>query len=323
MIKRIISLLIILFMIMSLWPTTMNTSNATTEKTINILFIGNSKTYFNNMPAILANMLSKSDKKSNYKVLVKGSMSLNFHYHYIKEHPEQIQGLFNNEKIDYLILNEQTDVQLAPYGTLYNSKNDPDPAKNYTNKQVYGNLSVDALRVIKKLYSYGMITKKGTKIILNATWNYSDLNDIDISNNNFELLKNDIKAAGYNNCEIAYSGNAIKNVSDEMSKENGLLNKQELFLDERHTTQLGSYIEALALYKAMFKSSMVANYAGSVSAEKMQKSIDKYVIIENYIYRKLSYSNEKDLIKRAFNEPKLNKISEYQEIISFVNESLK
>ena len=107
-----------------------------------------------------------------------------------------------------------------------------------------------------------------------------------------------------------------------MRKKNGSLTRQQLFLDERHTTQLGSYIEALALYKAMFNTNMVANYAGSVSVDKMQQSIEKYAIIDNYNYRNLYYSNIKDLQKRAFDLPKLNKINEYQEIIAFVNNSL-
>ena len=322
MIRKISSILILLTLLIVLFPIGLNSSDAATVKSINILFIGNSKMYFNNMPAMYSNMLNKSGKKHNYKVLVKGSMSLNFHYHYIKEHPDQIKDLFKDEKIDYLVLNEQTDVQLAPYGTLYDSKYDPNPEKQYTNKRVYGNLSLDALRIIKKLNSYGMINKKSTKIILNATWNYSDLEDINITNNNFAQARNTIKEAGYVNCEIAYSGTILKKVDKEMRKKNGSLTRQQLFLDERHTTQLGSYIEALALYKAMFNTNMVANYAGSVSVDKMQQSIEKYAIIDNYKYRNLYYSNIKDLQKRAFDLPKLNKINEYQEIIAFVNNSL-
>ena len=60
-------------------------------------------------------------------------MSLNFHYHYIKEHPDQIKDLFKDGKIDYLVLNEQTDVQLAPYGTLYDSKIILNATWNYFN----------------------------------------------------------------------------------------------------------------------------------------------------------------------------------------------
>ena len=321
-IKRIISLLILLSMLVTSCPAMIGEAKAATakkEKTINILFIGNSKTYFNNMPAILNNMLYKSGKTANYKVLVKGSASLNFHYHYIKEHPEQLKELFKNEKIDYLILNEQTDVQLAPYGTVYDSKLDPDPEKNYPNKRVYGNLSVDALRVVKKLRSYDMITKTGTKIILNATWNYSDLENIEMTNSYFEMTKEAIVEAGYKKCTIAFSGNAVKSVSEEMDRIGGTLTKQELFVDEKHPTQLGSYIEAMALYKAMFGKNMIADYAGSVSSEKMKESRSRYVVFENYIYRKLPYSNEKDFLKRAFNETKLRKIQDYQQIIKFLN----
>ena len=285
MIKKIISLFIILSMMVVFIPITTNKSNAASSntKTINILFIGNSKTYYNNMPAMLSNMLSKSGQKNNYKVLAKGSMSLNFHYHYIKNNPEQMKKLFNNEKIDYLILNEQTDVQLVPYGTEYNSNNDPDPNKNYDDKTVFGNLSVDVPRLLRILNTYDMISKEETKIILNSTWSYSSLLDEEINTtiSNFELTKEAIIASGYTNCEIAYSGTALKKVSDEMNRPRGTLTKQELFSDERHTTQLGSYIEALAIYKAMFNSNMVANNAGSVSAEKMQKSKDNYVIINN------------------------------------------
>lgn len=322
MLKKLATMVIIICMIVALFPITTKKSDAATPtKTINILFIGNSKTYYNNMPAILSNMLTKSNYKNNYKVLVKGSMSLNFHYHFIKDNEEQIKTLFNNEKIDYVILNEQTDVQLAPYGTIYDSRYDPDPEKNYTNKSIYGNLSVDALRVVKKLRSYGMITKKDTKIILNATWNYSDLQNIDETNYNFEKTKEAIQNAGYVNCEIAYSGSAIKNVYDEMQNPDGVLTSQELFVDEKHPTQLGSYIEALAIYRAMFGTNMIADYAGSVSAEKMQQSVNRYFVFENYTYRKFTYSNEKDYLKRAFNEPKLKKIPYIEDIRNFVNNS--
>ena len=327
MIKKIISLFIIFSMIIALSPITMSKSEAASSKKINILFIGNSKTYYNNMPAMLSNMLTKSGQKNNYQVLVKGSMSLNFHYHYINEHEEQIKSLFNGEQIDYVILNEQTDVQLAPFGTKYDSNNEPiDSDKHFEDKRIFGNLSEDAKRVLTRLRTYEMITKKNTKIILNATWNYADLEDLDITNENFKQTKQVIQNAGYKNCEIAYSGTVIKNVSTEMDKVNGVLTKQELFADEKeprkHTTQVGSYIEALAIYRAMFNSNMVANYAGSVSANKMNESKTKYVIIENYVHRKHVYSNEKDLMKRAFNKTNLPKIKDYQNIIKFVNKAL-
>ena len=327
MIKKIISLFIIFSIIIALSPITMSKSEAAGSKTINILYIGNSKTYYNNMPAMLGNMLTKSGKKINYKVLVKGSMSLNFHYHYIKEHEEQIKSLFNDEKIDYVILNEQTDVQLAPFGTLYDSNDEkPDSDKYFEDKRIFGNLKNDAKRVLNILHTYKMIDKKKTKIILNATWNYADLKYIDITNENFKQTKQVIQNAGYKNCEIAYSGTVIKNVSTEMDKVNGVLTKQELFADEKeprkHTTQVGSYIEALAIYRAMFNSNMVANYAGSVSANKMNESKTKYVIIENYVHRKHVYSNEKDFMKRAFNKTNLPKIKDYQNIIKFVNKAL-
>ena len=317
MIKRIISLFIILSMIIALNPLTINESNATT-KTLNILFIGNSKTYYNNMPAMLSNMLTKANKKNNYKVLVKGSMSLNFHYQYISKNEKKIKKLFNGKKIDYIILNEQTDVQSVPFGETYDS------ASYYNDKRIYGNLSKDAKNVLKKLFEYKMITKTGTKVILNATWNYSDLNDINIINSNFRDTRKAIQNAGYKNCYIAYSGTAIKKVNNAMKK--GLLKKQKLFADKsypkRHTTQVGSYIEALTIYKAMFQENMKENYGGSISSKEMKNSSNKYIVIDNFKYKGFTYSNTQDFMKRAFNKSSIKNIMQYKNIRNFVNKEI-
>ena len=131
-IKKIISLLILLSMLVTLCSAMIEEVKAATvekEKTINILFIGNSKTYFNNMPAILNNMLYKSGKTANYKVLVKGSSSLNFHYHYIKDHPEQLKKLFKNEKID--ALTDTPIYQTSLTTTINLKKNSEEEIRNY------------------------------------------------------------------------------------------------------------------------------------------------------------------------------------------------
>ncbi len=329
MLKRIVNLFIIISMLIMFCPLTKNEVNAASSKSVNILFIGNSKTYYNNMPKMLNNMLTTSGKKNVYKVLVKGSHSLNFHYNYIRDHKNKIKNLFN-DKIDYVILNEQTDVQLTNYGKTYDSNKDPDLTKRYPDKRVYGNLSKDAINILNQLYKYKMITKSsnnntGTRIILNATWNYKDLNDTQLSksNSNFQKTRNAIRNAGYKNCYIAYTGNAIKAVNKEMNKtKNRSLSKQKLFVDERHTTEVGSYIEALTLYKAMIQKKMTADYGGRITKNGMNNSKDNYVDIVNYKYLKFYYTNKTDYLKRAFNKVQVNNVKDYKKIRNFINSKI-
>ena len=330
MLKKILNLIIIFSLIIVLNPITKNEVNAASSKSVNILFLGNSKTYYNNMPKMLNNMLSASGKKNVYRVLVKGSHSLNFHYNYICDNEDLIKSLFKN-KIDYIILNEQTDVQLANYGEIYDSNDDPNPEKRFSYKHIYGNLSVDALNILNQLYKYDLITKSnnnntGTRIILNATWNYKDLSDSQLSksNSNFKSTRNAIRKAGYKNCFIAYTGNALKAVKKEMNKsKKRKFSKQNLFVDEKHTTVVGSYIEALTLYKAMIQKNMKANYGGYITKKGMNKSRNNYVDIVNYKYLEYNYTNVSDYLKKAFNKAEIKNIKDYKKIRDFINSTIK
>ena len=323
MVKKIVNLFIILNLLITFCPIIKNDVNAATTKSVNILFIGNSKTYYNNMPKMLNNMLSAAGTKSVYKVLVKGSHSLNFHYNYILNNENEIKALFKN-KIDYVILNEQTDVQLTNFGETYDSDEDPDLSKRYTNKRIFGNLKDDSINILDTLSNYEMITTD-TKVILNATWNYKDLNNTQLtkSNSNFQQARENIINAGYKNCYIAYTGNAIKAVNKEMNKtKNRKFSKQTLFVDERHTTAVGSYIEALTLYKAMIQKNMTANYGGYITKSGMNKSRDNYVEIYDFYYLGYTYTNVLDFEKRAFNKSQIDNIKEYKKIRDFINSKI-
>ena len=339
MVKKIVNLFIILNLLVTFCPIIKNDVNAATTKSVNILFIGNSKTYYNNMPKMLNNMLSAAGTKNVYKVLVKGSHSLNFHYNYICNNENEIKKLFKN-KIDYVILNEQTDVQLANFGKTYDSDEDPDPSKRYTDKRIFGNLKDDSINILNKLHDYNMITKKGekskndpgTRIILNATWNIQNFSEDEInsqltkSNSNFKKTRKAIINAGYSNCYIAYTGNAIKEVKKEMNKtKNRKFSKQPLFVNQkiiRHTTAVGSYIEALTLYKAMIQKNMTANYGGYISETGMNNSRDNYVEIYDFYYLGHPYTNVLEFEKRAFNKSKIDNMKEYKKIRDFINSKI-
>ncbi len=309
--KIVVNFIIMVLCIITLCPRPIEVNAASSTASINILFIGNSKTYFNNMPKMLNNMISASGKKNVYKVLVKGSHSLNFHYNYIFENEDEIKSLFK-KKIHFVILNEQTDVQI---NKMYDSKNE------YDYKHILGNISDDAVAILNRLSEYGMIDSS-TRVILNATWNYSNLDNAELakSNKNFKKTRTAIKNAGYKNCFIAYTGNAIKAVNDEMNKtKKRKFSKQKLFSDERHVTPVGSYIEALVLYKAMFQQNMTANYGGRITDKGMQNSRDNYVEIYNYQYLEFVYSNVEEFMRRAFNRSSIENMKDYKKIRDFIN----
>ena len=80
--KRIIVLILIIIILMQIVPMYNSTAVESTQEQINVLFIGNSKTYYNIFPRIFRNLVKNStdvNVSMKIKVIVAGGRTLKQH----------------------------------------------------------------------------------------------------------------------------------------------------------------------------------------------------------------------------------------------------
>jgi len=205
---------------------------------MNILFIGNSITYYNDMPTIFRNMANASGKNINVEKWVQGGVILG--YFALNANAEQI---INQKKWDYVILQDgdyhiiypEDHPRLAGY--VYTLRNLI--LKNNPNTKILFHLLhalKDGITHDNVYYDYTTFTQKiieGTKAF-----------------------------ARYANLTLAPVGIAWNYI---------VVNKPSINLydsDGMHPSYAGSYLIASVYYSAIFKQSSVGNaYIGSLSSE--------------------------------------------------------
>jgi hypothetical protein len=74
-----------------------------TPTSLNILFIGNSFTERNNVPALIANLASGCGKQFNHQLISAGGASLRMHWN-----KGEAQQIIQQNKFDYVVLQEQS-----------------------------------------------------------------------------------------------------------------------------------------------------------------------------------------------------------------------
>ena len=178
----------------------------------NVLFVGNSKTYYNSFPTIFKNLANSADKNNNVyvKSVTQGGKTLKYISALTK-----LKNALNEREWDYIVLQEQTDTGL----------NKPDTLKTGATK---------ILSLAKK-------KSPNVKVVYNAVWVLKDLSKADQAktNRNYEAVR-DITGG-----DISYSGNAFISCNSKYSE-------ISLFVDDRHPTKSGSYLSACCLYATIY-----------------------------------------------------------------------
>ena len=221
------------------------------NKTERYLFLGNSKTYYNNFPFMFQEYANKSGKSVVVREATRGGHSLKDLWD-----KEYIRNELNNEnnKYDYLVMQPRL---------LDSESGEKDAAINIVNALKSKNPNII--------------------VIINGIWKSGDeyktnTNAQNLMNKRFRELKEEI----INKCgvevKISYWGEAVLSAHYTYSK-----GKNELFTDDRHPTALSSYLGVATLYSTIYGTESNCEYNGKIDNEQF-KSIGGYDI-NNWTYQ--------------------------------------
>lgn len=204
------------------------------EKLINVLFIGNSKTFANEAQARFQKLANSAGRKVHAERIDSyGGRTLNTLSTY-----DSVKNKIKSKKWDYIVLQEQTDTSIGSTQPIMEGcYNLIQYAKKYSNKNVIP--------------------------IYNATWvvKTSNQSTQNIVNNNFETIRK--KYGG----KVAYSGNAFIKCSKQHTN-------IQLYTDDRHPTIAGQYLSACCVYVAIYGKTPVGikqSEGNAISAENTKK----------------------------------------------------
>ena len=182
------------------------------EKT-NILFIGNSKTYYNDFAEVFMGLANKAGKNvfATDPTVRHGGKSLTDYIGF-----SDVKTLIKSKKWDYVIMQESTAAATGDQSkTEKGAKEIIQYVKNNSNSDV--------------------------KVGYNATWVTKDLNKKtqNKADSNIEYVVS--KTGGF----ISYSGKAFINCRKKYPK-------IDLFVDDKHPTPEGTYLSACCMYAAIY-----------------------------------------------------------------------
>ena len=205
-------------------------STINTDSTINVLFIGNSKTYVNDVPALFSNLSNSLGKKVYVGSCTKGGKPLNA---FIDE--KDLNSSFVNKvkerKWDYVVLQEQTETSLSSASVKSGTSRIIDYIKNNCNKDI--------------------------KVIYKAWGIYNDFNKEQYN----QAIQSFEEARSQNAGNIAYIANALLKCHDVHPTIN-------LYTDRVHATMEGSYLATCCVYSAIFgEATEGASYTSTCSAD--------------------------------------------------------
>lgn len=222
------------------------------EKVHKVLFIGNSRTGTGKHPKIALDFEGFA-KAGGYKVEVervtKGSTNLQEHLsdsYKNTKHSDSTIALVDAEDIDYLVIQEATDI--------------------------YSENRTQFLDSTKELINLIKVKSPNVKVYIRATW---VLATQDSSDNKWYFNDNKV-AEAYANAEyvaaetgatVIYDGKAFKKSTQQYKN-------IILFSDERHQTREGAYLSAACVYKKIFnKSPKESTYKGSTNTGELSTEV--------------------------------------------------
>lgn len=217
-------------------------------KEYNVLFIGNSHTFYNNLWDIFKSIAAGEGIIVNVDSVTFGSYTLEQHANPNDTYGAMVEDKLNKNKYDFVIINELT-VRIIH-----------DVARFY-----------DGVRDLK-----AKVDKNGAKLVLYETWSRKEGSlEMQMMNLNFDTMTQRVIAAFTAiseelNVPVARAGEAFYNVGTNHPE-------IELYnLDLAHASYAGSYMAALIQYSLIFGYSPIGiNFNAKVLTENDQKVIEQ------------------------------------------------
>ena len=281
--KKIIAIILIIF----IFSTILNVPKIEVKasNTMDVLYIGNSKTFYNIFPRMYRKLSIAAGKTDpRLKAIVAGGRAL-------QEHATKLESIYTSKgnlrnysdankystKLGYAYKNED---EYNAYVSAFSKNWSYIVLQEKTNSAKNENeMYESSQRIINILKKYGK--NKDFKIIYNAIWGkYPDTNKYKTYDEQLQMLKieqNKINITNKNVADktggvVSYSGQAIYNYLKEYRSKG----YSSMYIsDKNHPTQAASYMAACCLYAAMYNQTPVGiNYKGNVKDAKSNPIIN-------------------------------------------------
>lgn len=226
------------------------------KKVVNVLFVGNSLTYYNNMPQLLQEMLNETDPNIKIDQITFPGASLQSHIDYMvdpnKENSRYEKKQGDTTSTERKLLLKPWDVVILQEGTV-----------RLLIPEVRDSLVIPSIRRIK-----GLVTNKACKFVLFHTWVskheypkeycYSsfqitrELNDEKFCSENFINLEQEAKSVDKEYTLVAQANGIDKSKNGNMA--NRFLKSHpeiEIFDDYQHPSVEGAFLNACIFYEIL------------------------------------------------------------------------
>lgn len=214
-------------------PTTEEPTEPPKEQ-VNILFVGNSHTHYNDMPYMLRGMIEADDKVANVKFIAQNGYKLAQYANPENEFGAQVYAALQNEKWDYVILQENRERLIE------------NPSS--------GRKSIDIL--------YPMIKAAGAKMMIYATQGNEVGAYFKINNNSVFFTANQMLTTMTKvNYDYANSFDGlIANSGTNFERMMRFYPDIKMYKsDELHPSVAGSFLAACTIYANMFDKTPIGN----------------------------------------------------------------
>lgn len=225
-------------------------SEVIVNEEVNILFIGNSFTYYNNMPTILSLMASTSGYHVHVEQITYGGFQLSQFVTLGTPETDEVVNKINERSWDYVILQEQS-------------------SKPATDKTGF----IQAVGELNQL-----IVANGAKTILYSTWSYRDgsskLASTGYTYTEFYQVLHDayLEASVTYNTMLAPVGTVFY----QLTMNEPTINLLD-YADDFHPTIEGSYVAAYTFYLTIFGSEKENTYHPSSLTLATANTLENYV----------------------------------------------
>lgn len=276
-VKKILTLIVSLLMLSTSLFTFPVSKAASSSPIVRILYLGNSKTFYNGFPRMHENLSEKSEKEDvRFTCVAAGGRRLSQHADKLEAIHDSKGKVQSYKKVQSLFLHED---EYNAYVAAFNPNLDYVVLQaQLTEQKSYIKLSRASQRIINVLRKYG---NSKIKVIYNAVWDqYPDTSiytTFDEQMSQLEMEQNIInqnftKVAEELGGTVSYSGQAVYNYIKTYPNE-GVHSMYRKYLN--HPTQAASYLSACCLYSAIHNESPIGiSYYGAVKDVKDNPIID-------------------------------------------------
>ncbi|MGD9910256.1 MAG: DUF4886 domain-containing protein [Candidatus Izemoplasmatales bacterium] len=225
-------------------------SEVIVNEEVNILFIGNSFTYYNNMPTILSLMASTSGYQVHVEQITYGGFQLSQYVTLGTPETDEVVSKINERAWDYVILQEQS-------------------SKPATDKQGF----IDAVGELNQL-----IEASGAKTILYSTWSYRDGSSKLASTGYTYTEFYNVLTSAYQEASALYNTMLapVGTVFYQLTMNEPTINLLD-YADDFHPTIDGSYVAAYTFYLTIFGNERTNTYHPS------SLTVSRVAILEQYV----------------------------------------